>query len=197
MIAVCGGILFVWSGVKGWSILGTVEDVIKGRKPEEVNTLPLTIPGGGRGISATGPIYLPPGQGSIAQVALQYQGHAYRFGGAPGKDGTQPWDCSSFVNYVIAVRQALTIPGYKTGAYDGTSHGPTTGQWAVWPGLVTIKREDVAVNDIVVWTGHMGIAISNAQYISAQNPTNGTRISSIDGERNGSALRYGRYRGVV
>lgn len=194
MAAVSIGILFIWSGIKGWSILGTLGDLVKGGKPGDQNVYPLSIPGGGNGISATGPIYMPPERGSIAPTALQYQGHAYRFGGAPGRDGSQPWDCSSFVNYVIGTRLGLSIPGYKAGAYDGSSHGPTTGQWAGWAGLVRIKRADVSVDDIIVWTGHMGIAISNQQYVSALNPDDKTAVRDIDSM--GSALTYGRYRGV-
>lgn len=194
MVSVCLGIVFVWSGIKGWSILGTLGDLIKGQQPAQTNELPLTIPGGGHGISATGPIVQPPGAMAFAEVALQFQGHAYRFGGAPGKNGSGPWDCSSFVNYVVGERLNLAIPGYKASAYDGSSHGPTTGQWAGWTGLVRIRREDVAVNDIIVWTGHMGIAISNQDYVSALNPRDGTKITRIDGM--GTALTYGRYRGV-
>ena len=196
MMAVCVGIVLVWSGVKGWSVFGTLGDIIKGHAPEQVNNEPLdlTIPGGGNGISATGPIYIPPGARNFAEVALQYQGHDYLYGGAPGKDGSRPWDCSSFVNYVLGVKFGYSLPGYKAGAYDGTSHGPATGNWAAWPGLVTIKREDVAVNDIVVWAGHMGIAISNLQYVSALNPRSKTAVTNIDGM--GTPLRCGRYVGV-
>lgn len=184
--AIFAGILLVWSGVKGWSIFGTLGDLVKGRQPEQANSLPLSLGGSISGVPGTG--------ATFAAEALQYQGHAYRFGGAPGRDGTGPWDCSSFVNYVIGVRFLQSIPGYKAGGYDGTSHGPATGQWAVWPGLAPISRDQVAVNDVIVWPGHMGIAISNQQYVSALNPEAKTAIRTIDGQ--GTPIRCGRYVGV-
>jgi cell wall-associated NlpC family hydrolase len=186
VIAVFLGVTFVWSGIKGWSVLGTLGDLIKGQKPAQSNDLPL----GGVGTAGLAPA----GVGSFAQAGLQYVGHAYSFGGAPKRDGSGAWDCSSFVNYVVGVRGGLSIPGYKAGGYDGSSHGPTTVQWASWPGLVNVPREAVTTNDIIVWTGHMGIAISNTQFVSALNPDDKTAIRNIDGGGVG-LLRYGRYRG--
>lgn len=186
-VAICSGIILVWSGIKGWSIFGTLGDLVKGQKPAQVNSQPLGGSTGTAGaVAGTG--------GTFAEEALQYQGHAYSFGGAPGKDGSRPWDCSSFVNYIIGVRFGQSIPGYKAGGYDGSSHGPATGQWAVWNGLATISRQQVQVNDIVVWAGHMGIAISAEQYVSALNPSSKTAIRTIDGQ--GTPLRCGRYVGV-
>ena len=184
--AICVGMVLVWSGVKGWSVFGTIGDLVKGQKPSQANTLPLSS-GSSGSVAGSG--------GTFAEEALQYQGHAYLFGGAPGGDGSKPWDCSSFVNYVIGVRFGQSIPGYGAGKYDGSSHGPATGQWAIWNGLSTISRDQVAVNDILVWAGHMGIAISAQQYVSALNPTDKTAIRSIDGQ--GRPLRCGRYVGVA
>lgn len=187
MAAISIGVLFVWSGLKGWSILGTASDLITGKKPSQTPT-PLTVPRDSAGVSQS----FGSAVGGIAGVALQYQGHAYSFGGAPGRDGLKPWDCSSFVNWVLSVKLGMAIPGYGPGRYDGSTHGPPTGTWAVWSGLSRISRADVAAGDIVVWLGHMGIATGNNQMISAQNPKDGTRISAIDGFGNGPILMYGR-----
>src|ERR1700755_1370504 len=139
----------VWSGIKGWSVLATIGDVITGSKPNAPVSYPLSI--GGNSASGTG------SASGIAGIAQQYVGHAYLFGGAPGKDGSKPWDCSSFVNYVVGVKANLAIPGNGPGQYDGTTHGPTTGVWAIWTGMSSVKRADVQAGDIIVWGTHMGI----------------------------------------
>jgi cell wall-associated NlpC family hydrolase len=204
--AISVGGLLVWSGIKGWSLLGTVQDVLTGAKPSGTIAHPLdpTIFASKVGdVAGTAAGVLDPGgtvgglaglgASSIAQTALQYQGHAYKYGGAPGANGNGPWDCSSFVNYVIGVRLGMSIPGYKPGTYKGTVHGPPTGTWAIWPGYASVKRADVVAGDIVVWTGHMGIAISNTQMISALNESAGTKIGQIDGAARGPIVRVGRY----
>lgn len=194
------GSIFVWSGIKGWSVMGTVADLVTGKEPTQTNANPLIdpnyvapIPGDSGNLNPN----VNPGvfQGGIAGIATQYQGHPYAFGGAPGKDGQRPWDCSSFVNFVIGLRLGGSIPGYSAGQYDGISHGPPTGLWAVWPGLTRINAGDVQAGDIIVWATHMGIAISNTQMISALNEREGTKIGNISGSAPGPILTYGRYHG--
>jgi cell wall-associated NlpC family hydrolase len=198
LTAVAVGSVFVWSGIKGWSLLGTLSDIVLGKVPSQASSQPLTVPGsentsggGGLGGSATAVA------GNIAATALQYQGHAYSFGGAPGRDGESPWDCSSFCNYVIGIKLGLAIPGYGAGSYNGSSHGPPTGAWGVWNGLTRISRGEVQAGDLIVWLNHMGIAIGNDQMISALNESIGTKVTPIDGYGNGPLLAYGRYGRVV
>jgi cell wall-associated NlpC family hydrolase len=125
---------------------------------------------------------------AIAQAALKYKGHAYRFGGAPGTSGKNPWDCSSFVNWVIAHDMGLAIPPSTPPFDNGANHGPATGSWIVWSGCKTISRKSVAAGDIMVWQTHMGIAISNTQMISARDPAEGTGIDTITGDIPGELL---------
>src|SRR6266508_2388036 len=185
LTAVGVGVLLMYSGVKGWSILGTLGDLITGVPPSQPVTNPLTNPSSGtpEGLPSAGPGGLP-SAGSLAEIELTYQGHAYRFGGAPGPDGEHPWDCSSFVNFVVGVKAGRAVPGYAAGTYRGTVHGPSSGQWAVWSGLARVPRDQVAAGDILVWTGapgHVGIAISNTQMVSALNPFSKTKVTSISG----------------
>lgn len=183
------GSLFLWSGIKGWSVLGTLGDLVAGNKPSQSPANAFVTPdesqsfGGGTGGSA----------GSIADIASQYKGHAYSYGGAPGPSGNQPWDCSSFVNFVVGIRMGLAIPGYGPGAYNGKVHGPPTGTWGVWSGLKHVSRADVQRGDIIVWLNHMGIATANNEMISALNEKAGTDFTPIDGHGNGPILCYGRY----
>lgn len=200
-LAVTGiGALLVWSGIKGWSVLGTIGDLVTGKQPNQPVAYPLPgTPAGAIGKipsdgSAGGIGKIPRGSaGELAAIGMQYIGHAYKFGGAPGADGSKPWDCSSFVNYVVGVKGGLAIPGNKPGRYKGTTHGPASGVWAVWTGMKTIKRSDVQAGDIVVWVGHIGLAISNTQVVNALNPSSKTRVSNIDSiKARGPIVRYGR-----
>jgi len=198
-LAVTGiGLVFVWSGIKGWSVLGTLGDAVSGKKPSQAVTVPLQLGNAGSAapIPATGNSFAVIGGGAnsnLATIFMGYQGHAYHFGGAPGKDASKPWDCSSAVNYVVAVRGGRAIPGYGPGKYQGNSHGPPTGTWAVWSGMVTIPRSAVQAGDILVWLGHMGMAISNTQMISALNPKEGTKVGNINaGVGRGPLVRIGR-----
>jgi cell wall-associated NlpC family hydrolase len=184
------GILFIWSGVKGWSVLGTIGDVVTGKKPTQPVSYPLSI-----SPTTTDSTAVANAPAGIAGIALQYVGHPYRFGGAPGVDGSKPWDCSSFVNYVVGVKAGRAIPGNAPGKYTGRSHGPATGNWAAWTGMSSVKRSQVQAGDILLWLGHMGIATSNTDMISALNPEKGTRTQKIDsGVGRGPLLRIGRLR---
>lgn len=189
LAATFAGSVFIWSGIRGWSVMGTIGDLITGHKPTAHGpAVPLTVTTG----SATdGPAGVA--AGTLAGEAMKYRGHAYLFGGTPGEDGSRPWDCSSFVNWVASVRMGLPIPGYGPGKYRGTSHGPPTGMWGVWPGLRHVKRSEVQAGDIIVWVGHMGIATSSQTMVSALNSNVGTVESAIEGYGNGPVLCYGRY----
>lgn len=185
--AIGAGSLFAWSGIKGWALLPTLADVVSGRTPTGAETYALSSPDAGNVTGgATG------GSGDAAAIFGQYIGHAYLYGGAPGPDGSKPWDCSSSCNWIVSVKMGRAIPGYGPGKYNGSVHGPTTLQWGVWPGLRRISRSDVQSGDFIVWTGHMGIAISNTHMISALDTTDRTKETPIDGFGNGPILKYGR-----
>lgn len=193
------GSIFIWSGVKGWSVLGTVKDLITGHPPASGLSNPLVLQSFGATDSSGGrdenssPLL---GMASIAQTASHYVGHAYRFGGAPGLQGLNPWDCSSFVNWLIGTKLGKAIPGYGPGKYDGSVHGPPTGLWGIWyAGLTSVSRQSVQGGDIIVWTDHMGIALDNGHMISALNPAEGTKVTPIDGYGNGPLMIYGRLKG--
>jgi hypothetical protein len=195
-----GGYL-AWFGVKYWRGTGPavwpsypIKSVLQGKgippnTPAESNATQVTAyeTAAAGGIAASeggvpGPVG-GGGQGSqaIASDALKYKGAGYVYGGAPGS-GAGNWDCSSFANAVIGRDLKMAIPGYKAGAYDGSQHGPAVDDW-----LLTSLCETVvspAAGDIVCWqgagpAGHMGIAISATQLISALDPAQGTNITLI------------------
>ena len=176
--AVAGGSLLIWSGIKGWNLTTTVAQVITGHVPSgsDINTLTnADANASGGGVTPTG--------NALADKIQSYIGHAYTYGGSPGKDGTNPWDCSSCVNWVVGHDFNHAIPGANN--YDGTSHGPPTGSWLVWPGLKHIPFSQCQAGDIIVWATHMGIAISPTDMVSALNSNLGTRKSAIQGTASG------------
>jgi cell wall-associated NlpC family hydrolase len=194
LAAVAIGTLFVWSGVKGWSVLGTIGDVIKGKKPSPSTVTPLTVAGTDNAMlgGATDGVVLGTGTGAaIAAEGVKWVGHPYRYAGAPGLDGKGDWDCSSFCNYIYAIKFGLPIPGYGPGKWLANTHGPTTFQWEIWPGVTNVAREQVQAGDVIVWIGHMGIAISNTHMVHAPNPKRGTVIDKIEVE--GKPFRTARY----
>lgn len=195
--AISAGIILVWSGIRGWSVLGTIQDIVGGKKPTGATGTSHPITAAGSPAVLSGGTAAATGN-AIADDALHYNGHAYVYGGSPGKDGTGAWDCSSFCNWVLS--HDLNLPWPGAGQYDGTSHGPTTVQWGAWflakgGGSRTVTRDQVQPGDVVVWSGHMGIAISATQMVSARTPALGTGVGDIDGGGSGPLMCYGRMPG--
>ncbi len=179
------GSILLWSGVKGWNVTRTVGELLTGNAPKGTDENVLTAPGG-QGAASVGFT-----SSNTANDALQYNGHAYSYGGAPGTNGQSPWDCSSFVNWVIGHDMHRAIPGYGPGQYDGSVHGPPTGSWIAW--MTHINQNEAQAGDLVVSPTHMGIVIGPNQMISALNSRLGTKITPINGYFSGPVF-YGRPR---
>ena len=180
--AVAIGGLFVYAGLRGFSVLKAVQNVIQGQAPATGQVVtPLASPFGTAGTAAG-----VPGGGSLVQTALSTQGHCYLYGGAPGPSGTGCWDCSSAANWWLT-QAGYTIPG---GAWNPATHGPDTLSYLAWGGAVTIghSSSQAQAGDLVVWQTHMGVAIGNGQMISALNPSKGTLVTPIDGQVLGEIL---------
>jgi len=126
----------------------------------------------------------------LAAIAEGTIGHCYLYGGVPGPNFDQCWDCSSAVNSWVGHYGGQSIPGYPHGTYDGLAHGPNTTMWLADQGntVGSIPRAALVAGDIVCWTTHMGLAISNTEMVSAENPTDGTRKGIIDGFMPGEVL---------
>lgn len=83
----------------------------------------------------------------VVQVALQYQGVPYRYGG----DTPAGFDCSGFVQYVYA-QFGIALPHSVSGqAAAGTP----------------ISRADARPGDIVIMAGHNGIYMGNGTFIDS------------------------------
>lgn len=177
------GFVLAWSGIKGATIGDTLRDLLKG---QPVPVSPMVAPTIGvdsavlpAGTAAGGSV--PASTSAIANDALKYQGHAYLYGGAPGPDGSRPWDCSSFSSWVLGHDSGLTLPGAGAAGYNGESHGPTTVAYLAWAHAQTVGHDGghAQAGDLCVWQTHMGIALGGGQMISALNPHLGTQVTTI------------------
>ncbi len=175
------GAVTVYAAMKGIGLASGFRNLLAGQPlpPGQDLTVPLgqETGAGGAELGVNSP---------IAGAALGYvgAGHLYRYGGA----SPAGWDCSGFVNWVLCHDLGYAIPGYGGGQFTGASHGPVTGQWALWSGCQTIDRSQLDAGDLAIWPlFHMGIAISNGEMVSAPGP-NGTPAptrSGIDGAASG------------
>ena len=200
--AVGAGALLAWSGIRGTRVTAALREIISGQQPSVVPAYPVTTPTGGPGLG--GPIGAGSAPGSatgqaIAADARSYVGHAYLYGGAPGTTGRGPWDCSSFVNWVLGHDLHLAIPGFAT--YDGSVHGPNTLTYLAWPGATTVGHDGSAAlpGDLCVWQTHMGIALGGGQMVSARSATSvpPTGIDNIAGDIPGELLFVRRLKAVA
>lgn len=183
------GAVTVWAAVKGVGLASGFRSLLGGHPlgpGEDLAVTAVTAAGtaAATGVGEAAGIVLS--NNAITAAASKYldSGHVYRWGGG----NPNGWDCSGFVNYVLCHDLGMAIPGYAGGAFNGSSHGPVTGQWAIWSGAQSITRDQVDAGDLVVWPAfHMGIAMDNQQMINCPGP-NGTPapvIGRIDGAASG------------
>src|ERR1700744_144169 len=191
LILAGGGAIFVWSGIKGYSVSQLLRNVLSGKAVTGLSQDYAITGTANPGVTAQPSAGVTGGTATgqeIANTALQFKGHAYLYGGAPGPNAANPWDCSSFCNYVFATKLNLAIPG---GKYDPNTHGPATTSWLSFG--TGIQASAVAAGDICVCDTHMGIAINNTQMISPLNPSLGTEVTGItDGMPSGETVYYRR-----
>jgi cell wall-associated NlpC family hydrolase len=189
-VALAAGAVAVYLGVTGKSIKTSIQYLLSGKSLADVpadSALAINVQTGSStsaSSSASGQVGIGTPTGvAIANDALRYAGHAYLYGGASGPDGGSPWDCSSFVSYVLGHDMGLAIPGGSWAAQtnNGNSHGPSTLSYLVWSGCSTISKANAEAGDLVVWPTHMGIMINNTSMISALNESLGTMVTTAAG----------------
>jgi len=175
LFAAGGGVLLLWSGLTGRSWSTVLKDLVSGKNPA---ASPVKNP-----ITGTPATALQANtDSSFANDFLNYVGRVpYKWAGASPITG---WDCSGSVNYVVCHDSNHAIPGYKGGTFTGNTHGPPTGVWLGWCAAGNAQRLSASMctaGIIVIWQTHMGIAISNTQYVSAYDTQDGTCVKPIHG----------------
>ncbi len=190
LIMMIGGYL-AWFGIHYWRDQVTVwpsdpaKDVLQGKgvpAPSRSASFVSIIAQGGAEAAQESAGATPGSIGTGSDLSANLQSYAgkvkYVWGGANPATG---WDCSGAVNYCACHNLRLDIPGIKGGQFTGKTHGPTTVEWITWTGCKTISRSEIQAGDLCVWQSHIGVAISNSEYVSAVDPAEGTKVGPIDG----------------
>lgn len=173
-LATAGGIALV-AGLNNQSVIDVLKEVLG--QPTSGAKLGPDFAGVSSGLSAKRAVK-PAGGGSIGGAAAVPGGTAA--GGLGGKlieaaraqigkpyvwatAGPDAFDCSGLV--IWALRKSLpspvNVPRFTTFNF---------GSWAKQNGWTPVKERDFRAGDVVLKTGHMGIAISNTRMIHAPMP---------------------------
>lgn len=185
------GAYLAWFGIHYWRTgvawpSDPVKAVLTGKPiPDNARSDPAqlvtSIKGPGLSIAqeatAAGAVGSGPGA-AIAHDALKYQGAGYAWGGDASVPGQ--WDCSSFVSKVLGQDFGMVLPGggrWGDPGYPPHDHGPGSTQYMLYGQGVTLA--EIAPGDLIVSTEHIGICIGNGEMISAESPSNGTRIGTF------------------
>lgn len=105
--------------------------------------------------------------GAISAFAQSFNGAPYVYGGT----SPQGWDCSGFVQYVLA-HFGITAPRTSEEQWAWAEHVPAS---QLAPGDLVFAQFPGDNSS----PGHVGIYIGGGNVISAQDPKSGTGISSL------------------
>jgi cell wall-associated NlpC family hydrolase len=183
LVAIGTGALFVYSGIKGFSILKAAQNVIRGTGPNVGQSTSLLAMPGTQAAGSSGGT----SAGGLAGIAQKYVGKLrYVFGG-PNAANMGTVDCSSFASKCLA-EAGVSNPGGAP--YDPRQHGPNTLSYLTWTGATTVghSASDAQANDLCVWQTHMGICIGGGKMVSARDPAEGVGIDNIAGDIPGEVL---------
>jgi cell wall-associated NlpC family hydrolase len=193
MVTAAGGVLIV-SGIRDVPVLDVLRGLAGGSVPAgagpKVTTVAFT---GAAGADTSSPTSSTPGPAAgagtaggahpeIAAAARRYLGVPYVWGGK----SPAGMDCSGLVYLAI-----------KNGTGDGTCPLGSYMQ-SVWRKFDRISRQDVGAGDVLWWPGHVVVAISNTECISAPRPGLRVRQETIRsaGPVPGEPTRCLRYNGA-
>ncbi len=128
-----------------------------------------------RGGSASAPTAPPSGTqsgtatgNSIVSYAMQYVGYPYVWATA----GPSSFDCSGFTNWVV---KNVVGKDIGRGLFTQVGAGPAVGRSELRPGDLIFFQ-----NTYTAGLSHAGIYIGNNQFVHAENPTTGVRVSDLN-----------------
>jgi len=182
---IVAGMVFVYTGIYALPVGYTLKYLIQGKAPPVqktgADTLAATeaadISGAESASAYTGS---PASNSALAQYAQTWVGHRYIYGGP--SNPTNGWDCSSFVSYCLG-HFNIAIPGgsWASVTNNGATHGPTVASYVVWGGATTITRSQTIAGDLILYPPdtHMGIAVSGTEFVSAEDPADGTNVAPM------------------
>lgn len=188
-VATAGGVM-LYSGLRGLSVVDTLRSVVgQGQLPDAaaandaalgsvVTALDSWAPSkaaetvGGAVGGVLGAV-----QGdAVVKAAEGHLGARYVFGAA----GPDVFDCSGLVTYVLHHDLGVDLSAWKLPLVGHCNNLHTvTAEFYITTGLRTVPRDQCQAGDLVCWTGHIGIAVSNSRMIAAPHPGDVVKESNI------------------
>jgi len=173
------GAVLVWSGIRGASVVATLQEIIRGQRPSGALANPVEGGGGARSGPINSEITGKGASSSVLQMAVEVAKSPagrrnYCLGGGHQGSPCQAkcFDCSGYVSCVLG----------KLGKMTGSK---VTGEFMVWTGAKTIPYEQRQPGDLYCSPGHIGIIADNKQmWNAACTKCGAVKLSSYVGRKN-------------
>ena len=120
-----------------------------------------------------------PATGLLKAVEKYGEGHRYVWGAA----GPTEFDCSGLVMYALKKAYGIDFPHFSGSQYAMTQH---------------ISKDNAKMGDLVFWGpgDHVGVYDSGNQYFSAESPSKGIHMNTLDSVVGHGKPMFGRVRGL-
>lgn len=120
-------------------------------------------------------------KGLLKAVEKYGEGHKYVWGAS----GPTTFDCSGLVMYALKHKYGISFPHFSGSQYDLTEH---------------IPKSQAKMGDLVFWgkggSEHVGVYAGHNQYFSAQSPSQGIHMNSLNSVVGYGKPLFGRVRGL-
>lgn len=120
-------------------------------------------------------------KGLLKAVEKYGEGHKYVWGAS----GPTTFDCSGLVMYALKHKYGISFPHFSGSQYDLTEH---------------IPKSQAKMGDLVFWgkggSEHEGVYAGHNQYFSAQSPSQGIHMNSLNSVVGHGKPLFGRVRGL-
>ena len=122
-----------------------------------------------------------PATGLLKAVEKYGEGHKYVWGAA----GPTTFDCSGLVMYALKHAYGIDFPHFSGSQYGMTQH---------------INRDQAKMGDLVFWGNHgdehVGVYAGGNKYFSAESPSQGIHMNTLDSVVGKGKPLFGRVRGL-
>lgn len=122
-----------------------------------------------------------PATGLLKAVEKYGEGHKYVWGAA----GPTTFDCSGLVMYALKRAYGIDFPHFSGSQYSMTQH---------------INRDQAKMGDLVFWGNHgdehVGVYAGGNKYFSAESPSQGIHMNTLDSVVGKGKPLFGRVRGL-